>query len=160
MGKSIDPPPTDDELPLLARDITYEFAMATYAANILLALASPRGEGDLGWSGWVEVLLLHSRVLTDFFHGGPNGDDVVAIHYDPNWNRDSEDVAWLQAHVPEINKRVMHLTAYRARRNNDGRDVGETLARLTDLMRAFLTDLPEERRSWFPIAFGDGDRTD
>jgi hypothetical protein len=144
--------PTAEELPGLARHVAYEIAMANLGATTLLDLGQPRQEGDLAWSAWVEILLLHSRVLTDFFHRPPHGDDLSASHYLPTWNPDSEDLVWLDGHVPEINKRVMHLTAYRDRQESDGRDVGDTIRRLNTTTIDFLDRLSPDRRAWFPIA--------
>lgn len=152
MSSEMEPPPTEAELPGLARHVAYEIAMANLGASRLLALGQPQENGDFVWSAWVEVLLLHSRVLTDFFCRPPTRDDLSALHYLPGWDPNSEDLAWLDGHVPEINKRVMHLTAYRERRESDGRDVTETIRRLNVVMIRFLEALPPDRRGWFPIA--------
>jgi hypothetical protein len=149
-----DDPPTEDELPSLARDVTYEFRMAHLAATKLRRLGSPTIE-DLEWSAWVEVLLLHSRVLADFFGSAGSRDDLSAIHYSPNWDPESDDVTWLREHIPAINKRVMHLTAYRHRERDrvDAPEVDELILRLARVFAAFVDGLSPERRSWFPIQF-------
>jgi hypothetical protein len=152
MSSGTESSPTEAELPGLARHVAYELAMANLGASRLLALGQPQENGDLVWSAWVEILLLHCRVLTDFFCRLPTRDDLSALHYLPEWDRNSEDLAWLDGHVPEINKRVMHLTAYRDRQENDGRDVAETIRRLNLVMIRFLEGLPPDRREWFPIA--------
>lgn len=145
-------PPTEEELPSLARDVVYELRMVLLAGGRLKALGMPEGN-EYEWSAWVEVLLVHSRVLADFFGKPPAGDDLSADAYASSWDRNSDDIRWLRGHVPAINKRVMHLTAYRhrAREVVDAPDVGELVGRVTRTFVAFLAQLPPDRRKWFPI---------
>jgi len=128
--------------------------MAHLAAMKLRRLGSPTIE-DLEWSAWVEVLLLHSRVLADFFGKAGSRDDLLATHYSPDWDQESDDVIWLRDHVPAINKRVMHLTAYRHRQRDhvDAPNIEDLVLRLTRVFAVFTDGLPPERRLWFPIQF-------
>lgn len=82
-------------------------------------------------------------------------DDLLATHYSPDWDQESDDVIWLRDHVPAINKRVMHLTAYRHRQRDhvDAPNIEDLVLRLTRVFAVFTDGLPPERRLWFPIQF-------
>jgi hypothetical protein len=104
----------DDELPGLAEDVVYELGMFDYAASELRRLQPmphittasttttstisvvsaagrrivPSTPDPREQSAAVELLLLHARILRDFFADPPTADDdVVAEHYDADWHR-------------------------------------------------------------------------
>jgi hypothetical protein len=175
----------DDELPGLAEDVVYELAMLNYAATELRVAPPPTpnltttasftidtystsGPDDVEvdpqqrWA-MVEVLLLHARILRDFFAGHPTSDDdLVAEHYDPDWHqRCAEDpdadaaLTWLTSSTfrTRLNKRLAHLTASRRRwPTEDGAPLAtEVQDKVLTLARFFLAGLSEERRAWFIV---------
>jgi hypothetical protein len=141
------------ELPGMASHIAYEYAMAKHAWVRLVRLVQPGPPADLEWSAWVEVLVLHSRVLADFFGLSPSRDDVVASHYVEDWDSNHPDVLWIRRYISPINKRVMHLTAYRLRRpgGTDMPSLSELVTRLDSVVGNFFVRLSADQQAWFPF---------
>lgn len=87
MMRYVPDPPEEQELSALARDVLYEYHMAQVAVTRLEGipaipplrtdkkdtLASAAQQDD--WNGWLEVLLLHTRTLIEFFRSGHGAQD-------------------------------------------------------------------------------------
>lgn len=103
----------------------------------------------------IYALLLHFRVLLDFFYGKPTKDDVSVRHFDalPNF------AARFRPVVPpsnaaqvsnNLNKRLAHLTATRWRQPAPDMKYYEGhFAAIETLIKAFVAALPKNARAVF-----------
>lgn len=98
-----------------------------------------------------DALLIHTRVLMDFFYGAGGGDDVLAHHFTGATRRSVPP--WPKAFRIKCNKLFAHLTYERtARRDRDEHHwydipVKEIEAEITK----FLNSLTPERQEWFQV---------
>jgi len=122
--------------------------------------ARARLQMDLGFSPArqliQESLLLHGRVLTEFFMAKPKMDDVVATHYVPEWASD-DSIVELEVTKRSLDKYLAHLTA--GRLDDDANQ--EALLRWNNGLLAiqatwqrFLSELAVTERSWFDEEIG------
>lgn len=97
--------------------IFYERAMFEVALTELHILGQGPPPSDPSTRGarnaWIEVYLLHCRVLTCFLCKPRQQDDLVAADYVPDWSV-VELPATLNDSLRSLNKRMFHLSAYRA----------------------------------------------
>ena len=102
-----------------------------------------------------DALLIHTRVLMDFFFGQGIHDDVLAHHYTGATPRTAPP--WCDAFKLKCNKLYAHLTYERtARRERDDHHwydvpVKEIEAEITN----FLKSLTPERQEWFQVVGPD-----
>lgn len=137
--------PTEQQLEQMAREhLRYECDMFSRAVGHLNQPDAPDN-----YVAWLEIYLLHARVLYDFLRSKPIKDDVVASHFAPEWNgSEDEDVGWLGKELPDVDKRLVHLTLSRLTAPTLGYRQ-ELPKRLSDAWKRFIERLPAERRAWF-----------
>jgi len=131
----------------MAGHVLYEKRMWDWALAGLVDVRDQSPEHN----ALIEVFLLHSRVLTEFFRATPKRDDVVASDYVPEWVPGG-DVEFLVKALNATNKRWGHLSIYRL----DTAQVASDLKRWSDnahhlsmAWELFLGKLSLERRKWF-----------
>jgi hypothetical protein len=97
---------------------SYEVKMVYVLLNHLKE--PPIGKAPPEWeivyrNALVESHLLHTRVLTEFFlHGATRSDDIVVGDFvDGDWTPDGPELERLKVIMPEISKRMAHLTRHR-----------------------------------------------
>ena len=128
----------------------YEMAMFTRTADRILQEAASLG--DLDRNMYLEVLLLHARILLDFFVGKPQGDGVSAQHFfedETQWTALSKThCPYLKANRERINKKLAHLT-YKGMTLDKNWDIEAIVLDITKAWALFLSSLPDETRAWF-----------
>ena len=158
-------PPRDGELERLMSEVAYEHEMFNMASTRIsevdakleeALLASDRiraGHLRLDQNGWIEVFLTHQRNLTEFYLSAPRGDDVVAHHYVKSWTEvdGGDSLQWLKADKGRINKRLHHLTAYRARVPAERPTVYEIDFHMRTVFQLWAELLTQEQKRWFRL---------
>jgi hypothetical protein len=143
---------TEIELERMARHVQYERDMWLWAVRGLTVESGPSAMHN----ALVEVFLLHSRALTEFFRSKPAGDDVVADQFAPEWQGTKNgDVQILTDALKATNKRWGHLSAYRLQDASVASDTerwSRNVHHLELAWAAFLNALPASRRHWFGSA--------
>ena len=100
----------------------------------------------------MESLLLHARVLYDFFVRAPKGDDVSACHFfddASDWCVVSSDLCpYLRANMKRLNKKLAHLT-YSRLTEDEQWAFGAIRDEVSHGWRTFLDALQYDQRKWF-----------
>jgi len=134
----------------IASGIKYEWNMFRYCYNNISSEEADedRKKHDL----LLEGLLLHARVLRDFFTKKPKKDDVSAIHFfdDPAvWENIKDTLCpYLWKHRERINKYLAHLTYDRLRKDKMW-NCGAIFGELEHAWQQFYSLLPQKRKAWF-----------
>jgi hypothetical protein len=146
-------PPEPEELPALAGDVSYEMEQFFHSQRRVIELEAELHRVNMDRNSQVEALLIHSRCLMDFFACKPQKDDVVATHYVPTWDPETDggpELAWLEATLGTyVDKRVAHLTAYRQRvdRDTEAQLVTRVAQAMATIISRFMALGPEPWRS-------------
>lgn len=145
-----DLPPTLEELPeLLKKHLNYEIGMFFGLAAIIPRVAGAEPEVV---NAIKESLLIHARVLMDFFGPTRTKDDLMAFDYIDDWNSESHggaELVWLEDSLGRyIDKRVAHLTAYRVRvpKADDAQYIADVVRNMSAVMCVFHRGLPDHWR--------------
>lgn len=109
-----------EELIRYASHVRYEKDMWEWAID---QLGPDVAQGGFH-NAMVEVFILHSRALVEFFRSIPREDDVIATNYVPDWKYD-EDLTAMVGTLQSMNKRWGHLSAYRLDNESRERDLEE-----------------------------------
>jgi hypothetical protein len=105
-----------------------------------------------------DALLIHFRVLMDFFYGGEEKrkDDIRAHHYTRGAPRNAP--TWHVEFREKCNKLFAHLTysrtAYRIRDGHHWYDIPEKVMDMEAEITGFLMSLTPERMAWFEVIDG------
>lgn len=158
--------------PEMAKKVMYEFTMFKFLCGKLRLLAEESGTFlpgeivELGTSAMstdeerevfaqLESLLLHTRVLRDFFFRKPNPrfpDDVIAADFVPDWSTHCPPLgAYLSSREPRLDKALAHLSTERLGYDNKDKKWNVTAIRdeLQPVIDLFLSKLPADRKAWF-----------
>jgi hypothetical protein len=139
--------PTEQELEAMAGHVLYEQRMWQWSVERLVEIREENAEHN----GLIEVFLLHSRCLTEFFQSQPRQDDVVAGHYVPGW-KPHGSVTFLSSAMAATNKRWGHLSLYRLDKERVKEDLdrwSHNVHHMSVTWSRFLSELSDERRRWF-----------
>lgn len=159
--------------PEVAKLVVYEMSMFNYLCDKL----EPEYEetetfvpGKITWLGTgsssdedkqetfalLESLLLHTRVLHDFFYPNkkkkPRPDDVLASHFIPDWDtRCPRKPEYIGKQKKRLNKALAHLTTARLGYDSDGKKWNVTAIRneMHDVIEQFIGRLPQDQKQWF-----------
>lgn len=134
-------PPTADELPGLAEKLVYEFRMWLLALGMCGQPTSEVGPRN----AWLEVFLLHTRTLANFFLARPIKDDVVASHFIPGWSLTESEAAWIAKIKDTLDKSLAHLTAARTRRPQPRYSIDDIRRNILALWSRFESEAHEEQ---------------
>ena len=134
----------------IAKKIKYEWDMLQYCYR---RISNDQANADIPEQNlFLEVFLLHARVLKDFFIRDPSQDDVSVIHFfddTAGWQNIKNTLCpYLIQHQRRLNKYLAHLTYDRLREDK----VWEVEAIFNELEYAwqqFYALLPQERKEWF-----------
>jgi hypothetical protein len=178
------PPKTisDDDLRKAATDVAYEFKMfrqacKRYLSPVPLFPAPSQGLGhndstiNMPLTLWAntatlssqcmthldrDALLIHFRVLMDFFYQKDEKDDIRAHHYTRGTPRKAP--AWRDEFGEKCNKLFAHLTyartAYRIREGHHWFDIPDKVMDMEAEITGFLKALTPERMAWFEVIDG------
>jgi hypothetical protein len=98
-----------------------------------------------------DALLIHFRVLMDFFYAADCRDDIRAHHYTRGAPRTAP--AWHPEFKTKCNKLFAHLTydrtAYRITDEHHWFDIPDKVEDMEGEITSFLQSLTTERRAWF-----------
>jgi hypothetical protein len=127
--------------------VLYEKAMWDWAIGQL----GPDFQAGGQRNAMVEVFVLHSRALVEFFRSKRASDDVIATDYVPKWDSD-EDLDAMVGTLQSMNKRWGHLSA--SRLNEEGRqhDLDEWIEnsyRMGRTWKRFIERLDDEMKIAF-----------
>jgi hypothetical protein len=140
--------PSDGDLEKMAGHILYETRMLEWA----IALLADNFDESAEHNALVEVFLLHTRALTEFFASQPKrNDDVVASDYIDNWSPGVDGTA-LERALMATHKRWGHISLYRldeASLSNDINRWQENVEPVRRLWLRFFAALTPEQQAWF-----------
>jgi hypothetical protein len=160
----------DAEMKRAAKLAGYERRQFSYAANqskYPYGLSSGTASDDPGRSAVIEVLLLHARVLRDFFtNRRPRPKryetDILAEDFfdDPSqWRTVTLPFEYLTDTQTRgrLDQWLAHLTYGRwdGDRPGKGWDLPKVIEEIDGAWAAFLNALPEKRRAWFDYPYDD-----
>ena len=163
----------------VARKVVYEFTMFNFLCDKLrldfqesvtfkpgdvtfVGTGSSADEDDRTTYALLESLLLHTRILHDFFCKPRNpknprtADDIIAGDFVPDWqglrppkgeylgNSDRKD---------RLDKALAHLTLRRVEYDSNEKrwNVDAIEDVIGDAIKVFLRNVPDERKPWFAI---------
>jgi len=155
----------------MAEKVSYEFGMFTFLCDelgqavqeslefapgsirLLGTGGSTRDERSL--SALLESLLLHTRVLHDFFYKTDRkADDILAQDFIPDWPNVCPAKGPYFADGDRrvrLNKALAHLTRKRLEydSHDKGWDVRAICSEIGAAIEKFIANLPPDRKSWF-----------
>jgi len=103
-----------------------------------------------------DALLIHFRVLMDFFYLGELKDDIRAHHYARGKPRNAP--AWHDEFREKCNKLFAHLTYtrtdYRIREDHHWHEIPDRVVDMEAEITSFLKSLTPERMAWFEVIDG------
>ncbi len=169
----------DDKLRQAAIDVAYEFKMFREARNRYLMSVLPTAAGvQLGhndsragmpltisaaagapsshYAAYLnrDALLIHIRILGDFFYKPDDEDDIRAHHYRGGGPR--QPPAWSGDFNKKCNKLFAHLTyrraEYRVRDEHHWHEVPGWTQDIDVDITQFLESLTAEQRNWFQVS--------
>lgn len=157
-----------------AKSVAYEFMMFSFLIEKLRWSAEETAEfrpGNIEWLGTghtddsrkrelyalLESLLLHTRVLYDFFYKLPTRDDLSAPFFADKWDASPPpegtylDLVANPKSKNQINKAVAHLTAERADYSPIEKkwNVEAIGIEMNEVITEFMKKVPEDRKAWF-----------
>jgi hypothetical protein len=148
---------SQEDLKSMAGHVRYEITEFTASARRLRELKPQRGAGkEIDRSEWnraLESMLLHFRVLRDFFGekpkdgNAPKKDDVRAEEYLTKWSP-SGDALFADTRN-RINKRLTHLTWERLKEGQDWPELDAMKKAIDDTVERFIKALPPNEAGWF-----------
>ena len=132
----------------MVEHVTYERVMWAWGWDQVLMNHQEQNRKNAA----IEIYLLHSRNLAEFFISDPNrNDDVVASDYVPGWQIDSA-VKDLRASLSATNKRQGHISIYRLDEGQEKRDRQRWIdgaSHIEATWGRFRRELSPTRRTWF-----------
>jgi hypothetical protein len=152
--------PTQEEKASALSDVAYEVEQILYDLNSLKRLDNPTSTNQLEVNAHLEALLLHTRVLLDFFeHPTREQDDVLATDYEFS----ARDIGIDGKFRGRLNKDLAHLTYSRQKRLGDAKswNIAELLSPLLERFSEFADHvvatwldflLPHQRTRWERLA--------
>ncbi len=157
--------PQDDPTALraAAADLVYEakrlFGAWKLYPDIAIRSGTRSAESDIAEELRLlvfEALLLHLRVLLDFFfpRGTVRDSDVIMLDFLPDPPPDLKTLpAWVDGYRLRLDRLLSHLTYkrldYRKGQQMDWADLPERLNDMAAFVGAFIDALDSERRRWF-----------
>lgn len=151
-----------------AAKVGYEFRMFKYLCDKLESTRETRfleparvifvgtggfDEEELHLSAMLESLLLHTRVLIDFFSDKKDSDNLIASDFVDAWNKSLiTQCVYLNKRKPRLNKAVAHLAAMRVEYETDEKqwEITTIHAEMEKVIDQFTKKLTDERKAWFP----------
>ena len=137
----------------IASAVLYEWKM------FIATIAALNGVHFLGGAirnALLESLLIHARILTDFFFTDPSREDDVSakhfFHNEEDWRVDFKtECPYLYENRQRLNKSVAHLSYSRIEYESDKEwQYGRISNELHSIWDKFRSSLPTESREWFP----------
>ena len=153
----------------VAKKVLYEFAMFTFLCDKLKCEyweSNNFAPGDITYlgTGWdanedrrtqfalLESLLIHTRILRDFFYKPATHDDIVASHFVPDWSslRPPQN-EYLSVRRDRFDKAIAHLSLKRIEYESNEKKWNLDAIRdsIEKPMKKFLETLSPDRVSWF-----------
>jgi len=119
-----------------------------------LGTGSSTDDDDRTTFALLESMLLHTRVLLDFFYGNRCKDDIIAQDFVPNWNNLRPPLGPYLADDSQherLNKALAHLTLKRIDYDAGQKswDVTAISSEIGRVISSFIANLPADRRAWF-----------
>jgi hypothetical protein len=147
-----------DQMKIAARLIVYERRQFTWAASIVNG-PRPKPDGVIAFSAALEVFLLHTRTLRDFFlrkrplPKSAETDILAADYFDALGEWVSPTCAYLTdpRTKERLDRALAHVTYDRIGYSSTGKNwkTSQIADEIDNAWAAFLAALPSERRAWF-----------
>lgn len=161
-----------------AQKIVYEFRMLEFCRGEIAArcetidrlhvgknnvVGTSHQTGDqMRVSAFLESMLIHTRVLMDFFYKPRDpkfklDDSIVASDFIPNWPdiRPAKGT-YLESRKEHLNKAMAHLGRKRIdyeEHDEKGWDLTKVSTEINHVIRLFNENLPESMKNWFVPSF-------
>jgi hypothetical protein len=161
----------------VARKVVYEFTMFNFLCETLrfdfqesvtfkpgdltyVGTGGSADEDDRTTYALLESMLLHTRVLHDFFYKprNPNNprtaDDIIASDFVPEWETLRPSKGEYLGHSDRkdrLDKALAHLTLRRVKNDSNEKqwNVDAIHVAIGNAIKVFLQNLPDERKPWF-----------
>jgi hypothetical protein len=151
-----------DELKDAAHHITYELVMMDETLNWCAEhlQISNTADGEVSAdakrksNAYLESCVVHCRNLVGFFAGKRSRGAVLARDFISDWTPDKTEIRRLQSAMEAHDKRVFHVTAYRAGVDEGvhERPLFEIRNEIHSMWLGWFKHLSDEQREWFNSA--------